>query len=67
LQAVKDQCNGDGLRYGGITDFKSIIDNLKQNSIPLNIFEMTMEDYQNFLNIRRTLMAEKMKKYYMKI
>jgi len=58
---------GDGLRYGGITDFKSIIDNLKQNSIPLNIFEMTMEDYQNFLNIRRTLMAEKMKKYYMKI
>jgi hypothetical protein len=64
LQEVKEQCNGGELKYGGITDFNSIIDNFKQNAIPLNIFEMTMDDYQEFLTQRRKLMAEKMRNYY---
>jgi hypothetical protein len=64
LQEVKEQCNGGELKYGGITDFNSIIENFKQNAVPLNIFEMTMDDYQEFLAQRRELMAEKMRKYY---
>jgi hypothetical protein len=64
LQEVKEQCNGGELKYGGITDFNSIVENFKQNAVPLNIFEMTMDDYQEFLTQRRKLMAEKMRKYY---
>ncbi len=64
LQEIKDQCNGEDLKYGGITDFDTVVENLKQNAVPENIFEMTMDDYQNFLIQRRKLMAEKIRKYY---
>jgi len=37
---------------------------LKQNAISESVFEMTTEDYQDFLIQRRIKMAEKMRKYY---
>ena len=64
LQEVKEQCNGGELKYGGISDWNLLIENFKQNAVPLHIFEMTMDDYQDFLIQRRQLMAEKMRKYY---
>ena len=64
LGEVKEQCNGGNLKYGGITDFNSILENFKQNAVPISIFEMTMDNYQDFLIERRKLMAEKMRKYY---
>jgi len=67
LSEVKDQCNGGGLIYGGITELDLLYDNLKQNAVPETIFEMTIEDYQDFLLQRRVKMAEKMRKYYEKI
>ncbi len=67
LQEVKEQCNGGELKYGGISDWNSLIENFKQNAVPLDIFEMTMDDYQDFLIQRRQLMAEKMRKYYEKL
>ncbi|GHU41665.1 hypothetical protein FACS1894111_04290 [Clostridia bacterium] len=39
-------------------------DNLTQNAIPLDITNMSVENYQEFLSKRRKLMAEKIKKYY---
>ena len=67
LSEVKDQCNGGGLIYGGITELDLLYDNLKQNAVPETIFEMTIEDYQEFLLQRRVKMAEKMRTYYDKI
>ncbi len=67
LQEVKEQCNGGELKYGGISDWNLLIENFKQNAVPLDIFEMTMDDYQDFLIQRRQLMAEKMRKYYEKL
>lgn len=64
LSEVKDQCNGGGLIYGGITELKVLYENLKQNAVPETIFEMATEDYQDFLLQRRKIMAEKMRKYY---
>jgi hypothetical protein len=64
LQEVKEQCNGGELKYGGIFEYSMIEENFKQNAVPIAIFEMTMEDYQEFLIKRRKLMAEKMRKYY---
>ena len=67
LSEVKDQSNGGGLIYGGITELDLLYDNLKQNAVPETIFEMTIEDYQEFLLQRRVKMAEKMRTYYDKI
>ena len=67
LTEVKDQCNGGGLIYGGITELNLLYENLKQNAIPNTIFEMITEDYQEFLVQRRMKMAEKMREYYKKI
>ena len=64
LTEIKNQCNGGGLVYGGITELELLNDNLKQNAIPKTIFEMTTENYQEFLLQRRQKMAEKMRYYY---
>ncbi len=52
------------ISYGLITDENRLLDNLKQNAIPENIFEMDIDDYEEFLEKRRKLMAEKIEKYY---
>ncbi len=64
MKEVKAQCNGGELKYGGITDFNMLLDNLRQNAIPLEILNMTTDDYDIFLEKRRKLMAEKIKNYY---
>ncbi len=38
--------------------------NLEQNCIPESIFEMTLDNYPQFLEERRKLMAQKIEKYY---
>ena len=67
LTEMKDQCNGGDLKYGGITDYNVLLDNLKQNAVPESIFEMETEDYQKFLLERRKLMSKKIKNYYEQI
>jgi hypothetical protein len=58
------QCNGDGLVYGAICDMDSFRKNLAMNCIPESIFEMNLENYDEFLRERRVLMARKMRNYY---
>ena len=38
--------------------------NLKENDIPLSIFEMEIDRYDEFLNERRKLISHKLKNYY---
>jgi len=61
---LKDQCNGAGLKYGGIDKFQSLEDNLMMNCIPDTIFSMDIGNYDEFLTQRRVLMAEKIRDYY---
>jgi hypothetical protein len=61
---VYRQCDGGKLRYGGITDFEDLKQNLKQHCIPEGFEEMTIDDYENFLTERRKLIAKKIEKYY---
>ncbi len=61
---VQEQCNGGVLQHGGITEMSDLLVNMKENCIPLSIFEMTYENYQNFVLERRALIAEKIRKYY---
>ena len=41
-----------------------LTENLKENCIPNNIFEMTVENYDEFLQERRKLMAKLIQEYY---
>ncbi len=61
---VKKQCSGGPVKYGGIRDSKALKSNMRANCIPESIFDMTVEDYDQFLEERRTLMARKMRDYY---
>ena len=62
---LKKQCSGEiALKYGGIDNMVELMNNLKTHCIPESIFEMTVENYGEFLEQRRKLMAQKMKNYY---
>jgi hypothetical protein len=64
FEELKEQCNSGELRYGGIDDMKLLKRNLKMNAVPLSIFDMEFDDYEQFLEERRVLMAQKIKEYY---
>jgi hypothetical protein len=62
--AVTEHCNGGEFKYGSINSIEELKQNLEVNCIPESIFDMTIDDYDDFLKQRRKLMAEKIKKYY---
>jgi len=59
-----EQCRDGEVKYGGITTIRTLNKNLAMNAIPKSIFEMQFEDYEQFLEERRMLMAQKIKEYY---
>lgn len=61
---LKQQTNGGGLKYGGIDSYAMLLNNLAMNSIPQTIFEMDINQYDEFLEARRQLMAQKIREYY---
>lgn len=61
---LRDQCNGGELKHGSINNMQALSENLKMNCIPESIFNLNIEDYEDFLIERRKLMAEKIRKYY---
>ena len=64
IAQVLDQCNGGKKRYGNITDLDELGDNFRMNCIPNGLENMGFEDYRSFLEERRKLMAQKIKKYF---
>jgi len=62
-----NQCDGGKKKYGGITDLDELKENLRDHSIPEGIFNSLAEDYNQFLEERRKLMAAKIKKYFNKL
>lgn len=61
---IKDQCNGGELKYGGITNMSDLLKNMQENCVPSSIFDMTFDDYQDFIAERRVLIAKKIRDYY---
>jgi len=64
IKEVFEQCNGGGLKYGGITSKDELVNNLKMSCIPEGIMEMGIDEYDLFLSKRRELMAQKIKAYF---
>jgi hypothetical protein len=52
------------LKYGGIKDITELRTNFEENCIPLAMLDSGVMSYQNFLEERRKLMAQKMKRYF---
>lgn len=61
---IKEQSMNGELKYGGITDYQELLTNLEVNCIPTSIFDMTYENFDDFIIERRGLMAKKIRHYY---
>ncbi|MCM1008481.1 MAG: hypothetical protein NC485_11255 [Ruminococcus flavefaciens] len=64
MKRMKSQIAGEGLHYGGITSEEDLAKNLQENCIPESFVEMDVSNYGTFLEMRRRLMAQFMRKYY---
>lgn len=61
---VKEQCATKNIVLGNIAEEKLLYENLADNCIPDNIFEMRIDDYDVFLQERRKLMSWLIQRYY---
>lgn len=64
FKELQDQCAGGKMKYGAIDTYEELMENLKTHCIPESIFEADINSYDGFLQERRKLMSQKMKKYY---
>lgn len=67
FELIKTQIINDNKLVSGISSEQELLDNLKMNCVPTEIMEMSIDDYQEFLTLRRKLMAQKIKEYYNKL
>ena len=58
------QCCTKEPEIGNITDMQLLEQNIRENALPFDIIHMTVDDYDEFLNQRRHLMANMIEEYY---
>ena len=58
------QCKSGSIEIGNILTEDDLYTNLEENCIPKEITKMTVNDYNDFLQKRRKLMAKLIEKYY---
>jgi hypothetical protein len=59
-----EQCEGGKKRYGNIVTKADLRENLASHCIPDGVESFGVDEYRDFLNARRVLMAQKMKRYF---
>ncbi len=64
FELIKTQIQEKSQLVSGIATQQELFDNLKMNCIPPEIMEMNIDNYQDFLDLRRKLIAQKIKNYY---
>lgn len=64
MKTIVEQCNGEENKYGAINDIDDLKKNMQENCIPSGFEQMTEADYENFLKLRRILMARKIRQYF---
>ena len=64
FELVNSQIASDNRLVSGLASQEELLANLKANCVPAEIMTMGLEDYQDFLVMRRKLMAQKIKDYY---
>lgn len=58
------QCDGGDKKYGGITDRAEMCANLRMSSLPETLLDGQIPSYDDFLEQRRILMADKIKEWF---
>ncbi|MDP1559352.1 MAG: DUF262 domain-containing protein [Nitrosomonas sp.] len=64
FELVLKQMLENNKQVSGLTTEQELFDNLKMNCVPIEILQMSIDGYTNFLMLRRKLMAAKIKEYY---
>ena len=64
FEVVKSQMLNGNQQVSGLSNEQQLADNLKMNCVPTEIQQMSIDDYSDFLTLRRKLMATKIKEYY---
>ena len=64
FREAREQCKTGKIVIGSITNEDQLMENLKVNCVPEDIFDMDHTNYAEFLEKRRVLMAQKIRKYY---
>lgn len=64
FELVTSQIVSDNRLVSGLATQEELLANLEANCVPTEIMTMGLEDYQDFLVMRRKLMAKKIKEYY---
>ncbi len=61
---LREQCVSGQAKYGGIVNDQDMRRNLDENALPAGMLDESGIGYQEFLEQRRALMAEKLRAYY---
>lgn len=64
FELIKTQIIDNIKLVSGISSEQELLENLKMNCVPVEIQQMSVADYDDFLALRRKLMALKIKVYY---
>jgi hypothetical protein len=64
LSVITRDLEASGSKISGIISTSNLLDNFQQNAIPEELFQMDAKDYTHFLELRRRLIADKIKNYY---
>ncbi len=67
FEIITSQITNNNLHLSGISTKEELLENLKMNCIPKEITQMNIDNYNDFLNQRRKLMATKIKEYYFEL
>jgi len=59
-----EKCSGGLKRYGGITEISELRTNLAVSCLPDSLLDGKIPDFDDFLEQRRQLMAQKTKAYF---
>lgn len=61
---IQSQIQNSNPQISGISTETELMENLRMNCVPTEIMETELNDYQEFLAMRRKLIAKKIREYY---
>ncbi len=64
FELINAQISDNNRQLSGLSSEQELSENLKMNCVPVEIMQMSFDDYPDFLVQRRKLMANKIKDYY---
>lgn len=67
FEILKRQITESNLQVSGLGSETELMENLRMNCVPVEIMDMSFDDYYDFLDLRRKLMAKKLREYYFKL